>query len=493
MSDAAIAMSIQLASRATYVMVENGGILYPVLTIDGFLSGWSAAIVMRPANLPGTDPVAAAYGEGLYYCQTHVGVDCSQLATLAQAYGAFLAAYIAGEPLPQLPLPPATPAGSNLVPGVLHADAPPIPLPPPPPPGYGSDATTAPTATPAPTVTPTPPPPVTPTPATTTTTTTTDGSGVLAAAKPQFIAAAGGAIDLGGAIGGLASATVTFGISLAVEAIVGVLFGGLFGGGDIKQVQQDLQNLRTALAQTADELERFSWSIADGLGRTWQAVADIWDNFLDGLWSALKGLWNALWVVVSSVLPKIIQILKDLRNFLDSIYLKYILPIMRYLLLIRQVLALLRALGVPIASKLDRILGQIQGALFSPFLYLLRSLNGYGGWFNFILTSNLVLQRPLFLNTMYAYQADWINMFYTAQSGQLGPVGVLGPAAQGTSNYASWLAAGGATGGTTDTTQQVMTVAEACAWITVFATTGSGELADTAQQTLVLVNQQLGQ
>lgn len=492
MADPAVALSIQLAARGTYVNVSTQGIIYSVYTLDGFFSQWAASKVFSIAPLGAPDAVTAAYAEGANYCQTHPGVDCSNLTTLAAAYGAFVAAARAGAPLPALPLPPYTPAGSNVVPGIAYSDVAPIPPPPPPivfPSAPPADTTTTtPTTTPAPTVTPTPTT-VAPTPTPTTVPVPPLASTGL---QPKFISAGAGAIGAVGAIGSLAAGVATFGISIAVTAIVSVLFGGLFGGGDTKQLQQDVQNLRNALAQMGDELERFSWSIADGLGRTWQAVAEIWDNFLDALWTYMKQLWNLLEVLVSQVIPKIINVLRDLRKFLDSIYVKYILPMMRYLMLVRQVLALLRAMGVPIASKLDRILSQIQGALFLPFTYLLRSLNGYGGWFNFVLTSRLILQRPLFINTMYAYQADWINMFYTAQSGQQGPVGVLGPAAQGTSNYASWLAAGGATGGSGGTTQQVMTVAEACVWITVFASTESGAFADTAQGALILLKQYLG-
>lgn len=493
MGTAAAALSQSLLERVTYVDIQSGGTLYSVFTLDGAMALWAYGAIANPSQVSGVNPTDVANGFATNYCATHPGVDCSMQPVLVPAYGAAVAAAVAGAPIPPLPPPPGTPAGSNVIADVPYSATPPIPPPPPPIDQSVPSQTLQALITPAPT--PAPTPTTTPAVVTTPTATVTAASVAAAAAapsgpQPRFISAGGAE---GGIVAGLPEAGVTFGISIVVGAILGALFGGLFGGNDTQALQNAVQALRQALAQTADELERFSWTIATGLGKTWQAIADIWDNFLDGLWSYLKQLGNSLWIVVSSVLPKLIQVVKDLRTFLDKIYTKYILPAMRYLLLIRQVLGILRAIGVPLGAKLDRILGQLQAAVFLPMQYVLRSLNGYGGWFNYVLTSNLILQRPLFINTMYAYQADWIKMFYTAQSGQQGPVGVLGPAATGTSNFASWLSSGGTIVGAPSAGAQAMTIAEACAWLGVFVATGGGELAPTAQQTQVLLRQYLGQ
>lgn len=487
------ALTKLMDERATGVVVEAGGYQSFSYTLDGVLGYWVVSALLYPYQMNGQDPITATKIFALNFCATRPYLDCSQIDNEALAFGNFLQAAMNNQPLPPLPPPPfSTGTGPyKTIPGVVQSDVPAIPPPPPPidqsvpSPTLQALMTTAPASTPAPAPTPTPAP-----------TMPTADEQHVSVPRPMDIFS--GLLGSGGGAGGGAeagtwAAPVTFGVSIVVGAILGALFGSLFGGSDTKALQQAINQLRTALAQTADELERFAWSIAVGLGRLFQAIAGIWDTFLDAVWTYLKQLWKLLWCLVDTIIPKIINVLRDLRKFLDTVYLKYILPAMRYLLRVRQVLAILRALHVPIAAQLDKILGQIQGALFLPFTYLLRSLNGYGGWFNFILTSRLILQRPLFLNTMYAYQADWINMFYTAQSGQQGPVGTLGPAATGTSSFANWLTEGGTAGGSSDTTAQVMTVAEACAWITVFATTGSGELADTAQGALVALNQQLGQ
>ena len=109
--------------------------------------------------------------------------------------------------------------------------------------------------------------------------------------------------------------------------------------------------------------------------------------------------------------------MKDVRKFLDQIYAKYILKILRYLQLARGWLGILKALHIGWATKLDKILTQIQGALFTPFLYLMRIVNLHGAWYNVILAWDLTMQRAVFLRTMQKYQGDWINMWWTAQTG----------------------------------------------------------------------------
>lgn len=414
----------ELNARPTGVNIQAGDILYTVYTLDGALSLWAYGAIVDPSRLGGADPTAAAKAFADNYCWTHPGVPCSDEAYLVSAYGAVIQATLAGQPAPPLPPRPVTDPGTTNIPGVVYSSAAPIPPPPPPIdqsiPAAALGTPGVDTTTPAPTPTPVPTPTPAPTPAPTAPT--------AAATGPQARAIFGGG-DVGEAAGSavdltaLAAGAVTFGISIVADVIAN-LFSGLFGGGDVKALQKGLEQLRQATAQGLDELERFSWSIAVGLGRLWQAVAGIWVTFLDALWSWMKRLWQVVWNLVSSVIPKIIQVMRDLRKFLDSIYLKYILPAMRYLLLARRLLALLRALHVPIAAKLDSILGQIQAALFAPFLALAGIVNGYGSWINVLLTNRYLIQRPVFLRSMYAYQSDWINLWWAAQIASQGAPGL---------------------------------------------------------------------
>jgi hypothetical protein len=227
---------------------------------------------------------------------------------------------------------------------------------------------------------------------------------------------------VGGIAAGIAGAAVSFGISLAVTFLAG-LFASIFGGNDTAKLAKAIDDLKSATQQSLDEITRFAWAIANGLGALIRAIADIWDNFLDALWSALKRLWKLLWCVVDTVIPKIIKILRDLRKYLDWIYQHIIRPIMNYLQKVRRILQILKLLHVPFAAKLDRIVGQIQSTLLGPFLWVLRALNGYGYWINAIVTNHYTIQKPLFMRTMQAYQGDWINLWWQAQQGS-GPAAV---------------------------------------------------------------------
>ena len=235
---------------------------------------------------------------------------------------------------------------------------------------------------------------------------------------------AGGAGGIGGSLGGIgagiASAAVSFGISLAVTFLAG-LFSSIFGGNDTAKLAKAIDDLKSATQRSLDELTRFAWAIANGLGALIRAIADIWDNFLDALWSALKRLWKLLWCVVDTVIPKIINILKNLRKYLDWIYQHILRPMQKWMQRARQVLQILKALHVPFASKLDRILTQIQGAVFGPLYAVLGWFNIYGSWVNAILTWDYTIQRPIFLRTMYKYQADWVGMWWSSQFDQSTP------------------------------------------------------------------------
>lgn len=243
----------------------------------------------------------------------------------------------------------------------------------------------------------------------------------------QFISSGGGGGGgIGGVIGAIGSTALDY-IPI-IGPILGALFGSLFGGTDLSQITKQLNQLAQQLGQLGDTLTRFAWSIGFALGELARAIAEVWDNFLDALWSAVKSLWKALWCVVSSVLPKIIQILKNMRQYLDWIYQHLIRPIMNYLQKVRRILQILKLLHVPFAAKLDTILGQIQSAVFGPFYWLLRWFNSYGSWINTLLAWDLTIQRPIFLRTMQKYQGDWIGMWWNAQAANL-PAGGGLPAA----------------------------------------------------------------
>jgi len=317
--------------------------------------------------------------------------------------------------------------------------------------------------------TPTTTTPTTPTTATTPTTPTTttptaadvyQSSGL----KPKFLDAGGA----GGGVGTLISSVGSIALSFipVIGGFLGGLLGGLLGGGtDLSGVIKSLNSLQQQIHDLSDTMTQFTWSVANGLGDTIQAFAEVWDNFFDAVWTYLKQLWKLLWSVVDTIIPALIKGLRDLRKLVDTVFQKYIVPALKYLQKIRLVLEILKALHIPFATKLDQILGKISGALFAPMYYVLRMLNANALWTNFILAWDLTIQRPLFLRTMQKYQGDWIAMWWNAQAANLpAAAGSLPPPAGGPPSNASEISA-----------------------VQQYARTGTGPYASIAAQAQVIV------
>lgn len=383
-----------LTAKNDYVTIPFGTGVEQVWTLDTYMAQWAAGVIAQPAALAGADPVSEAQAVAADRCGSTPTPDCSGAAQIGYSYGSLVAqAWSLGGYTGLAPAPPATgaPAGTTTV--SAGGFTPSISL-------SGTTATGGPAPLPA---------------------STAPAAAAVPASQFQahFLDAGTGGSDIGGGIATIGLVTVNpilFGVGIAIS-VISSLFGAIFGGsGDIQKLAKQVDQLKQATEAGLDQATRFTWAVGNGVATTWLAITNIWDNFLDALWSALKGLWKLLWCLAATVLPKIIQALKDLRKFLDWIYQNYIRKIMNYLQLIRRWLQILKLLHVPFAAKLDSIITRIQGALFTPFLYLLRSLNGFGAWYNVILTADLVLQKPIFLRTMWAYQGEWINMWWAAQS-----------------------------------------------------------------------------
>ena len=216
---------------------------------------------------------------------------------------------------------------------------------------------------------------------------------------------------------------IVFGIEVVVS-IISQIFGGLFGGSDVGALSQAVQNLAAQVSKALDVLKRFAWTIVVALGKLLVAFHDAWVSFITKLWEILKNVLAGLKWLYTTLLPQLAKALRDLRKWLDDIYKKYIRPVLNYLQLVRRYLAILRALHVPFADKLDKILTRIEARIIGPYLYVLRAINGMGSWVNLVVTRNGVIQRSTFVNTMYAYQRDWVNMFWAGQEPPAIPTGL---------------------------------------------------------------------
>lgn len=222
-----------------------------------------------------------------------------------------------------------------------------------------------------------------------------------------------GEVPIGG-IGDIPLAPITFGISL-VATIISAIFG-IGGGGDVKQLANQVQQFEGAVNQALDLIKRAWWALANALGALLQAFHDALVGLIHAIWDELKKLVSMLGKLITEGLAKVTQAIRVLRQVLNDVYRNYIRPVLQWLQYVRRFLAILQALHVPFAAKLDSILVKIEGRIIAPYLYVLRSINGVANWVNLIVNARGLIQRAVFINTMYAYQSDWVNMWYLGQS-----------------------------------------------------------------------------
>jgi hypothetical protein len=450
--DAAIAAAAQQAALAAleaqqtflYTDIPFGTSVEHVFTLDSFMSQWAWNVADEPASLAGADVMSEALAVAQDRCATIGTSDCSQAQAIAQRWGAAAAPFVTAWRAAQ-PAPTQAPRVQGLAPTVSVAPAA-AAVPPSPAAAQPSTGAAPALSVPAPGTMPT-------TPA---------GSYGLQTiqARPALISTLA-PIALGNPI--------VFGI-ISVVSIVGSLFGSLFGGPDVSKLAQAVNDLRNALASATDQLYRFSWSVAFGLGKFLGAFHDIWDTFIDGVWSILKNIVKAVWHVMTEALPKVAEAVAKTRKLIDQIYEKYARPVLNYIQQVRKYLAILRALHVPFAGKLDQILAGIEGKIAAPFLYVLRQVNGIGNWVNVIITARATLQRALMINSLFENAGALVNIFWSKQTAKA-------PSS-----------AGAGAGAAAPPQGQAQAIAE----LQLYAQTGSGPLAFTVGPAIAELRSSVG-
>lgn len=208
-------------------------------------------------------------------------------------------------------------------------------------------------------------------------------------------------------------------VGLAIN-ILGSLLGISFGGGAVSQLEQQITQLRDQATQALHAITGLAVDIARTLGALLTWLHDLWTGLMQSILNFLKLIRQALKWLVQTGIPALLKALRNLRKLLDDIYRRYIRPVLQYLQLIRRVLTILSLFHVRFAAKLDQWIASVEGRIIGPFLYVLRVLNGFGSWVNLIVTAGGIIQRPVFINTMYAYQRDWANLWWAGQSASMG-------------------------------------------------------------------------
>lgn len=205
---------------------------------------------------------------------------------------------------------------------------------------------------------------------------------------------------------------IIFGV-IAVAQLVASIFG-LFTGGSGASTA-DLNKLRNDTAAALDTTYRFAWKSLFALGGLLKALDWIWSNVVKRLLSQFVQMVKQLYNLITRVITPMLNALHRIREILNELYDKYLRPLLNIIQKVRRYLQILRALHVPFADKLDGILSRVQAKIIGPYLWVLSTLNGYGRWINLIITAQATIQRPIFIRTMYAHQADWVNMFWSGQ------------------------------------------------------------------------------
>ncbi len=200
-----------------------------------------------------------------------------------------------------------------------------------------------------------------------------------------------------------------------IATIAGGLFG-LFGGAVASNIKAALEGLRQAIIDGLGVLRDFGIATVKALGKVWTAAHDAWERVIKPIggtiWKLLKrvrDLWGKFLVPLLTWLAKV-------RRWILDLYVRYLRPLILILQRIRQITAILKALHVPGAARIDALLGRIQTKLLTPLYYLLRLSSLFGPWLNLLLRADLILQLPIWLRTLVAYQGFSTNLWYNSQT-----------------------------------------------------------------------------
>ena len=201
----------------------------------------------------------------------------------------------------------------------------------------------------------------------------------------------------------------------AIVTVLGALWR-LFGGGVSRAIKQAFEGVRSAIAQTADVLLRFAWRIARTVGHVFSALHALYVRILRPMLDWVKNLADRIVRLIDKILRPYYEWLRQMRRILLDLYERYVRPVLVVIQTMRRVLAILAALRVPFARKLDARLAKLQRKILAPLLFALQRLNHMGGWINLLITAKYLLQRAVLLNSLYAMQGAWTVMWYNAQA-----------------------------------------------------------------------------
>jgi len=204
-------------------------------------------------------------------------------------------------------------------------------------------------------------------------------------------------------------------IVAGISALLSVL--RILGGrGLAREVESTFRHVYSTISTVADGLMRFSWSIGRAVGFLYRIISNFWVRVLRPLLDHARRLGFRLARIYDRIVKPVLAVIERYRRLILRLYEKYARPVLTAIQRVRRALFLLRILRVGFAQKLDDRLARLEGKIAAPFLFLLSQLNELAGWINLLVTIEYLLRDPLLINSLYAYQGDWINIFWSSQT-----------------------------------------------------------------------------
>lgn len=190
-------------------------------------------------------------------------------------------------------------------------------------------------------------------------------------------------------------------LSSATAAVVGAIDAAL---------RTALSGVQSALNAIGNELISIFSKLSKLAGYILKFLQTLLLNVLHGLVRAVQAIGHMLADVFRNGIMPALQALQKIRTRLIEIYEKVLRPVLIVIQDMRKVLGILGLFHFKFAQKLDAVLGDIQRKITAPLFYLLRYTNAVANFINLILTADLLLQKPLFLNSANTYLRDLIGL-----------------------------------------------------------------------------------
>jgi hypothetical protein len=170
-------------------------------------------------------------------------------------------------------------------------------------------------------------------------------------------------------------------------------------------------------------IANFLVTVVNDIGKFFQ---HLWDNFFKGIFnSVLKGIVNfGRWL--KQIFGPVVKFLRTVSKYIDRIYRRYAVPILRILRITRVFLTLLKALHVKWAGKLDAILGTIQTDIQRAFLTVKAYLNVVIDLLNILSDPTNLLRKPTTLLSLRRVLHAAIRQFTGLPPGFFIPSGKAG-------------------------------------------------------------------